>query len=394
MPTAVVLGAGMVGSVMAADLALDAGWRVTVADGRDEALRSAAERARAAGVVLGTVNADLASGAELRRVVEPADIVLGALSSTIGFVTLRRIIESGKPYVDIAFMPEDALDLDASAKTRGVTAVVDCGVAPGMSNMIAGCEVAALAEPRSVAIYVGGLPRDPRPPFLYKAAFAPADVIEEYTRPARLVEHGRVVVREALSEPEMLEFEGLGRLEAVNTDGLRSLLGTLRVPFMKEKTLRYPGHYDLMRAFAATGLFGTEPIDVRGVRVSPRDMLATLMFPKWTYAPGEEDLTVMRIIVEGAAHDGARSRVTWDLVDFYDRHWGGGVERGGGATSMARTTALPATAVARRIASGVLRDAGVIPPELLGRRQDFLASIVGELAGKGVRYLRESWVER
>lgn len=413
MPTAVVLGAGMVGSVMAVDLAADAGWSVTVADGRAEALRAAQDRARAAGVTVAAVNADLSSPAELRRAIEPADIVLGALSSALGFVTLRRVIEAGKNYADIAFMPEDALELDASAKSRGVTAVVDCGVAPGMSNMIAGHEVAALAEPRSVAIYVGGLPRDPRPPFLYKAGFAPADVIEEYTRPARLVEHGRVVVREALSEPEFLDFAGLGRLEAVNTDGLRSLVRTLPVPFMKEKTLRYPGHYDLMRAFAATGLFGKEPIEVGGgaARVSPRDVLASLMFPKWTYAPGEEDLTVMRIVVEGVRHvpggvrggaggGGGRaaggadleleSRVTWDLVDFYDRRWGGGVERGGGATSMARTTALPATTVARRIAAGELGDAGVIPPELLGSRPGFLESIVAELARKGIMYARSA----
>lgn len=394
MPTAVVLGAGMVGSVMAVDLARDAGWKVTVADGRASALQAASDRARAAGVALGTMNADLSSAAELRRAIEPADIVLGALSSAIGFVTLQRVIEAGKNYSDIAFMPEDATDLDALAKSRGVTAVVDCGVAPGMSNMIAGHEVAKLAEANSVAIYVGGLPRERRLPFQYKAGFAPGDVIEEYTRPTRLVEHGRVVVREPLTEPEMLDFEGLGTLEAVNTDGLRSLVKTLNVPFMKEKTLRYPGHYDLMRAFKATGLFGTEAIDVRGVRVAPRDVIAALMFPKWTYEPREEDLTVMRIVVEGRASAGGGGvvRTTWDLVDFYDRAWGGGVERGGGATSMARTTALPATAVARRIASGALKEPGVIPPELLGRRAGFLAPIVAELAGKGIRYM--SRVER
>lgn len=390
MPTAVVLGAGMVGSVMAVDLARDPGWRVTVADGRATALQAASDRARAAGVALGTMNADLSSAAELRRAIEPADIVLGALSSAIGFVTLQRVIEAGKNYSDIAFMPEDATDLDALAKSRGVTAVVDCGVAPGMSNMIAGHEVAKLAEATSIAIYVGGLPRERRMPFQYKAGFAPADVIEEYTRPTRLVEHGRVVVREPLTEPEMLDFAGLGTLEAVNTDGLRSLVKSLKVPFMKEKTLRYPGHYDLMRAFKETGLFGTDPIEVRGVRVAPRDVIAALMFPKWTYEPGEEDLTVMRIVVEGRGVDGKGSRVTWDLVDFYDREWGGGVARGGGATSMARTTALPATAVARRIASGALKEPGVIPPELLGRRAGFLHSIVAELAGKAIRYTRST----
>ena len=375
MPTAVVLGAGMVGSVMATDLASD--FQVTVADARPEALDAASKRAEKAGRRVQTARADLSDGAAVRRTIEKADIVIGALSSRIGFNTLRTIIESGKHYCDISFFAEDALALDALAKGKGVTAVVDMGVAPGMSNLLAAHSAARFDEPESIAIYVGGLPRERRWPFQYKAAFAPSDVIEEYTRPTRLVEHGEVVVREALTEPEFLDFAGLGTLEAVNTDGLRSLATTLKVPFMKEKTLRYPGHYDLMRAFRATGLFDESPVDVKGVKVSPRDLVAALMFPKWTYGPGEEDLTVMRIEAAGRTK-GTRGRVTWDLLDFFDR--------ASSATSMSRTTGLPCTAVARLIAAGRISEPGVLPPERLAAMPGVLDTILKELAGRGIRY--------
>jgi saccharopine dehydrogenase-like NADP-dependent oxidoreductase len=128
-----------------------------------------------------------------------------------------------------------------------VTAVVDCGVAPGLSNMMCGAAAARLDPLESVEIYVGGLPAERHWPFDYKAGFAPWDVLEEYTRPARIVEHGQIVLKEPLSEPELLEFPGVGTLEAFNTDGLRSLAYTLKAPFMKEKTLRWPGHAELMR---------------------------------------------------------------------------------------------------------------------------------------------------
>lgn len=395
MPKAIVLGAGMVGSVMACDLAAD--FDVTIADARPGALDAAQTRAKAAGRAIKSLAADLSDAAALRTAVEPFDLVLGALSSRIGFQSLRTIIEARKNYCDISFFAENALELNELARKNGVTAVVDCGVAPGMSNMICGHEVRKVLNsggtPESLAIYVGGLPRERRWPFQYKAGFAPSDVIEEYTRPVRIVEHGNVVIKEALTEPEWLEFSGLGTLEAVNTDGLRSLAITLGrgsqlagnsgVPNMKEKTLRYPGHYDLMRAFKETGLFSETEIEVGGKKVRPRDVTAALMFPKWTYQPGEEDLTVMRISVDGNAN-GRRERVTWDLVDFFDR--------ASGATSMSRTTALPCTSVARMIASGKLREPGVIPPEQLGAKAGILESVINEMKTKGITYTRTTTV--
>lgn len=382
MATAIVLGAGMVGSVMAADLAADPNISVTIADVRPEALRRAGELSRRLNRIdIKTVEADLASVAEVQRVIESFDIVLGALSSTIGFQALRAVIEAGKNYCDISFMPENALDLDGLAKQRGVTAVVDCGVAPGMSNMLAGFASAQLEKCEEIEIYVGGVPVERRWPFEYKAGFSPYDVIEEYTRPSRLVERGEVVAREALSECEPLAFEGLGTLEAFNTDGLRSLIYTLSVPHMKEKTMRYPGHVELMRVLRHMGLFSHDVIDINGtspgVKVRPIDVTSALMFPQWKYQPGEEDLTVMRVIARGTM-EGKLRTLQWDLLDRFDKR--------SQCTSMSRTTALPCTAVARMVLNSRFIEPGVIPPELIGAKPGLLDHVLRELSQRGVEF--------
>ena len=362
----------MVGSAMAADLAADPRYEVTVADVRKQAL------ARLAGQRVRTLEVDCSDPAAVKRLAAGHDVVLGALASVLGFATLRAVIEAGKPCVDISFMEEDALALSPLAKERGVCAVVDCGVAPGMSNLLCGHAVARLSPCESLEIYVGGLPVERRWPYQYKAPFAPYDVLEEYTRPSRIVEDGKIVVREALSEREPMDFPGVGTLEAFNTDGLRSLATTLPVPWMKEKTLRYPGHVDLMRALRETGLFSKDPIDVGGQRVRPLDVTAALLFPKWTFAEGEEDLTVMRIVARGRL-DGRETTLRWDLFDRYDP-----VTR---TRSMSRTTGFPATIAARLLVEGRFLEPGVHPPETLGSNPALVATMLAELERRGVRYV-------
>jgi len=388
MNTAIILGAGMVGSVMALDLGRVPGeFELTIADARAEAIQRVVDRCGEAGIAVRGEIADLSDAATVRRLVKPYDIVLGALASKIAFHALRSVIEARKPYADISFMGEDALELDSLAKERGVTAVVDMGVAPGMSHLLAGRAAAALSPCKNIEIYVGGLPVERRWPYEYKAGFSPSDVVEEYTRPTRLVEHGEVVVRPALSEPELMDFDGVGTLEAFNTDGLRSLAAThLRgpgaVPMMKEKTLRYPGHIELMRVLRETGLFGEEAVEVPtaegGIaKVRPRDMMAKLLFPMWTYGPGEEDMTVMRVIGDGMK-GGKRIRMQWDLHDRYDRQTR--------CTSMSRTTAFPCTIMARMLATGELSKPGVIVPEMLGGNAKLVDRMLAEHAERGVVY--------
>lgn len=372
MARVIILGAGMVGSAMAMDLATDPELEVTVADVRPDAL----ERVAAAYGV-STRPANLGDPGVVRELVGDYDIVLGALSSVIGLQTLRAVIEAGKPYCDIAFMAEDATELSALARERGVTAVVDCGVAPGMSNMLAGYAAHVLDPCERIEIYVGGLPVERRWPFEYKAGFAPHDVIEEYVRPSRVVESGRVVVKEALSEPELLDFPGIGTLEAFNTDGLRSLVSSLKVPDMVEKTMRYPGHIELMRVFRETGLFSKEPIEVDGKQVRPLDVTAAVLFPKWTFEDGEADLTVMRVSARGK-RDGKPTRLTWDLLDYYDPQTR--------TRSMSRTTAFPATIMARLMLAGRFSEHGVFAPEVPGRVPGLVDEMLEQLRKRGVRY--------
>ena len=372
VPRVVVLGGGRVGGAMALDLARDGEIEVVVAD------TSAAALARFAGVPhLATAQADLGDPAAVRRTVAAADLVLGAVPGFMGFETLRTVLEAGRDVVDISFFPEDPFELDALARARGRIAIVDCGVAPGLSNMVAGHYGARLARLERFVTYVGGLPAERRWPFEYKAGFSPIDVLEEYTRPARLVERGEVVVRPALSEPELLDFPGLGTLEAFNTDGLRTVLTTVRCPEMKEKTMRYPGHIALMRVLRESGFFDKVPIEVRGQRVVPLDLTAALLFPLWQLEEGEADLTVMRVEVDGVASDGLRRRFVWDLLDRYDPATG--------FRSMSRTTAFPATIVARLLAAGGFREPGVHAPERLGREAGLLEAVLAGLAERGVR---------
>lgn len=389
MAHAVILGAGMIGSVIARDLAtVSPSMDVTVADARAASLERVAAGVKAAGGTVKTVVADLADPAVVKRVIKDADVVCGAVASGIAYSVLRAVMESGKLYSDISFMGEDADTLDAVAKQHGGCAVVDIGVAPGMSHALAAdCHrrLAAMGiKSESLRIYVGGLPRVRRWPYQYKAAFSPADVLEEYTRPSRIVEHGKIVVREALSEPELMDFDGVGTLEAFNTDGLRSLSRTYLgvVPHMVEKTLRYPGHIEQMRVLRETGLMSEEPTEIGGVRVRPRELLAKLMFPHWTYSPGEEDLTVMRVVGEG----GGKS-VAWDVLDIGTQ----GDGRDGKQTSMGRTTGFPCAIVARMLVDGTVKKAGlsgVVNPERLGEHPAVLDRLIAEQAseGRGVRY--------
>lgn len=360
----------MVGTTIAQDLvSIGGGVTVTVADRRADALAAVAARHP-----VQTMCADLSDPAAIGSLARAHDLVVGALSSHLGFATLRAVIEAGRPYVDISFMAEDALALDELARARGVCAVIDCGVSPGVGTMAAGHATALLDPCERLEILVGGVPAERRWPFEYKAAFAPADVIEEYVRPARMVEHGRVVTYPALAGVELVHVDGVGTLEAFATDGLRSLVRTLAVPTMIEKTMRWPGHAAQMSVLREMGLFSTTPIDVGGRSVVPREVAAALLFPRWSYGEDEIDMTVLRVTATGR-RKGRPTELQWDMVDR---------RAPGGATSMSRTTAFPATLVTRMLLDGRFSAPGVHPPELLGRIPGVLDDVLAGLRERGI----------
>jgi saccharopine dehydrogenase-like NADP-dependent oxidoreductase len=366
----VVLGAGLVGNVIARDLAENPSYEVSIVDYNQEVLDKLTHTFDLHGIC-----ADLSNPNIIKDIVKDFDLVIGALPGFMGYKSLRAVIEAGKNIVDISFFEEDPFTLDELAKEKGVTAVVDCGVAPGSSNIILGYVDSILEKTESFLCYVGGLPIERDWPFEYKAPFSPTDVIEEYLRLARYIENSEIVIKPALSEPELLDFPEVGTLEAFNTDGLRSLIQTMDIPFMKEKTLRYPGHIAKMRMLRETGFFDKDEIEVNGIKIKPIELTSKLLFDQWKLEEGDEDLTVMKIIIEGLK-EGKKMRYTYDLLDKYDKE-----KR---VISMARTTGYTCTAAAKILLEGKFDEKGIIPPEILGKNSEVYHEIIEYLWTRNV----------
>ncbi|MBL7742562.1 MAG: saccharopine dehydrogenase NADP-binding domain-containing protein [Chitinophagaceae bacterium] len=363
--TIAVLGAGMVGRAIALDLAKE--HTVTSFDLNGSNLEELSKHN--AGIA--TVAADLSRFDEYAAWLFPFDLVVTAVPGFMGYKTLEAVINTGKNVVDISFFPEDALQLDELAREKNVTVITDCGVAPGMSNFIIGRYNEEM-KITSFECYVGGLPKERKPPFQYKAPFSPVDVIQEYIRPARLVEKGKIVTKPALSDREILSFGEAGDLEAFNTDGLRSLIYTMRhIPDMKEKTLRYPGHIDLIIALQQAGFFGIIPFRINDTDITPLEFTSKLLVDQWKSEPDEEEFTVMKVIMRGEGRT-----VVYDLLDRYDA-----VTR---TSSMARTTGYTCTAAVNLIAKNLFTEKGVFPPELIGKDKKCFDFVMEYLRQRGV----------
>ena len=321
------------------------------------------------------VVADLSKAETVSKAVRDADLVVGAVPGFMGYQTVKRVLGEGRPVVDISFFPEDAFGLEKLAQDAGVPCLIDCGVAPGLSNLVLGRMEEHLDETTSFHCLVGGLPVERTWPWEYKAPFSPGDVIQEYVRPARMRRDGKDVIRPALSDVELVDFPGLGSLEAFNTDGLRSLLRTSRTPNMVEKTMRYPGHAVRMRILRDAGFFSEEEIQAASGTVRPRDVTETLLFNAWRFEEGEPDLTVMRIVVEGLK-GGTRLRHTYNLLDYYNPDTE--------TMSMARTTGYTCTAMVGLVARGLWCEPGLAPPEVVGRSADCFDAVIEHLENRGV----------
>lgn len=371
MKKIIVLGAGMVGSAMALDLSKK--HLVTVTDKLQENLEKVKNRNRD----IQTLVLDVTRKSELKQLLQNFDLVICAVPGFLGFETLKTIIEAKKNVVDISFFPENALDLQAMAKKNKVTAVVDCGVAPGMGNIILG-HYDNLLEISDFKCLVGGLPKTKKWPFNYKAPFSPVDVIEEYTRPARYVEQGKMITREALTDVELIDFEKVGTLEAFNSDGLRSLIFTMpHIPNMKEKTLRYPGHVEYIKVLKDSGFFDEHPIEIEGKLIKPIEFTSKILFNEWKLGESEEELTVMKISIKGN-RNGKMEVITYNLYDAYDPD--------SQTSSMARTTGYTATAVANFLLDEKFKETGIFPPELIGKSEGALDYVLSYLEERGVKY--------
>jgi saccharopine dehydrogenase-like NADP-dependent oxidoreductase len=364
-----VLGAGMVGRVIAADLAKE--HSVTSLDVSESSL----QLAQSGHANIKTIKADLKDYASYKKLIAPFDLVVTAVPGFMGFDTLKAVIECGKNVADISFFPENALDLHPLAKEKNVTVITDCGVAPGMSNFIIGRYNEEM-KIDAFEVYVGGLPKIRKRPFEYKAPFSPVDVIEEYTRPARIMESGNIVVKPALTENEWIQFDELGTLEAFNTDGLRSLLYTMpHIKNQKEKTLRYPGHIELIIALKESGFFNPEKIEIDGHEISPLQFTSKILFNEWKLGEGEEELTVMKVVLKGEKNNQPKT-VEYNLLDRYDAETK--------ISSMSRTTGYTCSASANLVAKNLFAEKGVFPPELVGKHAACFDFVVNYLKERNV----------
>lgn len=363
---ALVLGCGLVGSAIVADLAKK-GYKVTVCDISE----SSVSKILSPDVI--KITGDVNNKNFLEKLSDGFDFIINATPGFMAFNVLRNLIELQKNVIDISFFPEDALELNDLAVKNRVMVIYDCGVAPGLSNFVSGYAASLFDEVEELKIFVGGLPKERMLPFEYKAVFSPVDVIEEYTRPVYLIRDYKEIIAEPLTETEQLVFSGIGTLEAANTDGLRSLTKTLKVKNMAEKTLRYPGYYDKIRFLKSAGLFDTGIKEINGIKISPFEMTSKVLIDKWKLNPGEEDLTVMAIMASGIK-DGEKKSFRFDLYDEYDKDTN--------THSMARTTGYTATTFFELMTQNEFQQKGVIPLEKLADHK-FFNKIIGLLKQRG-----------
>jgi saccharopine dehydrogenase-like NADP-dependent oxidoreductase len=331
-----ILGGGQQGRVLAADLRRSLPDRkIDVADIRPG---------------VGDIQEDLSQFSVLVRLMGGYDLIVGALPSRFGFQSLRAAVEARRPMVDLSFCPESARSLDSEARNAGISICPDCGLAPGLSNLLVG-HLAAQERLEALTIEVGGVAEEPTLPYGYVVTWSLDDLVEEYTRPARIRTGGCVETVPALSDLKPVDIRGIGRMESFRTDGLRTLLDYDRVPTMDERTLRWPGHVEQVRPLLA------------------RRALVETLRQQCTFSP-PRDLVVMRISAPGGK--GSREIL---LIDRYD----------GVHTAMSRTTAFTCSAVVQWVVGGGRARAGVVPLEDVGADPQACRFILDCLSSRGIR---------
>ena len=378
-----ILGCGNIGSVAARDIAKSlSSIEVIVADKNVERAKEVAQEISGGNV--SWVQLDAANYNEVANVIKDFDLAMGFLPGKLGYCLAEACITAGKDLVDVSYMPNNPLTLEKKAAEAGVTIIPDCGLAPGISNILVGHAVKKIDKVQSVHIMVGGIPEKPIPPLGYNITWSPESLIDEYTRKAKIIENGRIVMVEALSGLEAIEFPNVGRLEAFYTDGLRTLLHTVKnVESMWEKTLRYRGHAEKIKLLKALGFFDEKQVAVEGVSLSPRKLTVKL-FKEKLWKPEIRDIVVMKVEVLGVKN-GKQVRYIYRLFDQYD------ADRK--VTAMARTTAYPASIIGQFILRKVIKEKGVVPPEKLGMDEQLFRMFLNKLEKRGVKIVEEKVVD-
>jgi len=352
-----VLGAGVVGEAVTLDLARD--YEVSVGDISMENLDKVEDHAE-------TFVLDISEEEEVLSKMEKHDVVVGALPGDLGFKTIKLAIESGTDIVDVSFMPEDPLQMNKEAEKKGVTVLVDAGFGPGMSNVFAGRIAEEMDDLKNLKMWIGSLPQEPQPPLYYKLTWSPKDLIEEYTRPARIIVDGEEKEIDPLEDIEK-GIDIKGRIfEGFYSDGLRTLLDTIEVENMDEITLRWEGHLEKIKVLRELGFFEEKNLD------------NTLKVIKDKMCYDCPDFSMMKVIGEGIKNENVKTI----KYHFYDE----GTEH---LSSIARTTGFSTAVMTRSLIDYGLND-GVIPPEELGRDKEMFNYMVSELKKRGIQIKENS----
>ncbi len=319
-----VLGGGLQGSACAYDLLRYTDYPVTLADARTDRLAEFLKPFL--GERLEFVAVDATDQKPMLDLLSRHKAAMSALPYYLNADLASWAVEAGVHFADLGGNTEIVRrqkELDGAAKEKNISIMPDCGLAPGMVNILAFEGIRRIDKVESVKLYVGGLPQDPEPPLNYQIVYSLEGVLDYYTTPSFVLRNGKVSEVEALSELELMEFAGLGELEAFHTAGGVSTMPWSfegSVPVMEYKTLRYPGHAEIMKAIRGLDLLSLDPVEVKGVQVVPRELFITLADPKLRKSDGR-DLVALRVIVAGT-HYGKPARVVFDLVDYYDESRG------------------------------------------------------------------------
>lgn len=377
-----ILGCGNIGSVAAEDLAKSiSSIQVVIADKNETRANEVAERIGGSNV--SWIQLDATNPSKLANALKDFDLVMGFLPGKLGYRLAKACIDAGKDLVDVSYMSENPLALTDNAIKANVTIAPDCGLAPGISNILVGHAAAELDKVQTVHIMVGGLPEKPVPPLDYVITWSPENLIDEYMRKASIVKEGKIIEVEALSGLEEIEFPEFGKLEAFYTDGLRTLPQTITDAYdMWEKTLRYPGHAEKIKLLKTLGFFEEEQIDVDCVSVSPRKLTVKL-FEQKLRKPEVKDIVALKVEVSGVKN-GRQARYVYHLLDHYDEKRG--------ITAMARTTAYSASIIAQLMLKKALKEKGVVPTEKIGKNNALFQLFLDELKKREIRIAEEKIV--
>ena len=372
-----VLGAGLQGSACAYDLLQNAAIdEVRLADKDTTALPAFLSR-YAGNPRLVRVALDAKDPKSVARAMEGVSGVMCALPYYFNLEMTRLAIDAGVHFCDLGGNTEIVYQqkgLDAAARAKKITVIPDCGLAPGMVNILAQLGISRCDRVSRVKIFVGGLPQVPEGPLKYQIVYSLEGVLDYYTTPSWVLRDGRRTQVPALSEREMVRFDApVGELEAFHTAGGLSTMATRyegKIPTMEYKTLRYPGHAHIMEAIRELGLLDLKPLDVKGLQVSPRDVAVAAMAPH-LQKPAGRDLVAMRVVVEGTK-DGRPVTHTWEMVDRHDESRG--------ISSMERTTGYSLSITGQLQVEGAITPAGVHTPDECVPGERYIA----ELAKRGI----------